>query len=388
MPKKDELDQYLDEMEETWQEDSEKGGTELPIDKYVGRVNSAVIEMQGDDDARMPVIMADYLVLEGPEAGNEGRDFIRTGGEWGRTFTRQWIEKLGFEYPTRAKDLKAVVAAIDEAKPGIAFKVYENKQGYKNMKILRHIPDDELPDLPEGVSAGGNADAAGGAEEPTSVPIDVGSVVGCKDKDKSDTTGEVVKVMGSGKLRIKTETGNTVSRDPEDVWIAPEEDDAPPEDGDGESDVGDLRAELEGFCLTHDIDFDEEDTDDDLKELIEGEAPFKKSVLVDNEVALLEQLEIEIEDDGKATKDKGGKKTSNKRSAKKPPEEEKPKKTQAELLEDLKALARSFQITVPRKTTLAQFRNKINKECQFDLADLEPDELGTLRACGVTCIGE
>lgn len=376
----------LESMRETWDENSHRGGVGVPDGVYNCRLQNIKVD---ESQSEKLMVHAEYLIYEGEQASQVIHQFISLETEWGPSRVRQTLERLDWTFPDDPVELEETLASVADAAPACRVRVSTkttNVGEFTNVAVMRRLEDGDLPPEPEvpteenkpavtaakpkvqtaPSTAAAKKAAAAVAAPPASTGPAPGQQVQWEYKNEIHQ-GEVTKVMGD-KLWVKdTSDGRTkVVAVAEAVEV---EQEAPATEG--QEAASDIRNALETFCLTYQLDFDDQNTDQELIALVVDHEPWPREELIEEEIALLEKIGAPFAGAAPAK----GKATKTTTAAK--------KTTADPMVAKLVHLLDSYTEEKPAKNASVDVLKDLVLQYEWPKKSLSAEELATLKAIGV-----
>jgi len=267
-----EYQKQLASMKKTWKSskkvyDTMFAGAKVPEGVYIAQVQKCALKESKSSGNLM--IARQHLILEGEYKGTMLFDNMQLETEYGPVFARKWIETVGYETPEDIEELPELLEAI--ASEGPVCKVAVKHSGdFVNVNVSEMLDSGILDEL--GISTTVDPDE----EDSTSDEGDDGDD---DDDDGSAEQEEDVEVVEEEKPKAKAKAKAKAKPKAKSKKESLSEKD------------------LKEFCVSQDIDFEDSDDFDTLKELI-SEFTYNRSELDAKEVKLLEALGLgdDIED--------------------------------------------------------------------------------------------
>lgn len=260
-----EYQKQLASMRKTWKAskkvyDTMFAGAKVPEGVYIAQVQKCALKESKSSGNLM--IARQHLILEGEYKGTMLFDNMQLETEYGPVFARRWIETVGYEAPEDIEELPELLEAI--AGEGPVCKVVVKHSGdFVNVNVSEMLDSGILDEL--GISTTVDPDEDDSAEG--------------DDADEAAEQEEEAEVVEEEKPKAKAKAKTKAKAKAKSKKEALSEKD------------------LKEFCVSQDIDFEDSDDFDALKELI-SEFTYSRSELDAKEVKLLETLGLgdDIED--------------------------------------------------------------------------------------------
>lgn len=114
------LQEKLEEAQEAYDSIESVSGERPAEGDYVGKLEGAQVRLSSE---QKPMIIRGHRVTEGDDEGTYISDFMSLMNGLGKGFAIAWIEKMGYEFPTKLVDLPDTLDAILAEEPEVEFTV-------------------------------------------------------------------------------------------------------------------------------------------------------------------------------------------------------------------------------------------------------------------------
>jgi len=142
------------------QYDSMFGGVKIAPGNYIAQLQKAVIVESKTSQKLM--IKREHIITDGEFQGHVVYDYMHLESPMGFTFTRKWIEQMGYEAPDDPAELEDLVEAISDE--GAAVKVNVKHSGdFVNVSVV---------ELLDGPADAGTAETTGTTETTETAPVE------------------------------------------------------------------------------------------------------------------------------------------------------------------------------------------------------------------------
>lgn len=139
MPKQlsKEFQKKLTQMNERWG-DRRTSPPGAPDGEYLAELVSAEL---ATSQKGKPQIKRTWVILEGEYKGEQERDYMHLGSEWGLYFLAQWLRQMDLEPPEDLTDLPNTLAELVDERVPVVIAKETSKEGFTNVKVVRVAGD-------------------------------------------------------------------------------------------------------------------------------------------------------------------------------------------------------------------------------------------------------
>ena len=267
-----------------------------------------------------------HELTSGDFAGKKVYDYMQLqGSEYSLTYIRAWIEQLGFDFDEDPKAILKVLKKITKSAIACVIRVVvDEDKGFTNVRLLKTIgSEEESPESAEEEEEEEEEDTDSNEEEEEEEETEEEET---EEEEEEEEEGTDFSSMSRKELKgyIKeNELDVTVFKKYSDEDIiekikeaensenSEEEEEEEESKDDSDGTPSDINEDLLNFCVTNDIDLEEDAKDKEMIKAIKKAAPFKTDDLEPDEISVLEANGL-----GNLIKSKK-KKTTTKKSTKK-----------------------------------------------------------------------
>jgi hypothetical protein len=131
----------LNGMKNSWddsknQYDSMFGGVKIPADTYLAQMQS--VKLKESKSSGKLMIQREHVIIEGQFKGTVVYDNMQIETPMGMTFIRRWFEQMGYEAPADPAEIEDVIRAIAEDAALVKIQV-KHSGDYVNVSVIEVV---------------------------------------------------------------------------------------------------------------------------------------------------------------------------------------------------------------------------------------------------------
>lgn len=184
-------------MKGTWKKaggeyDTMFGASKLEEGEYIVKLQKAVLK---EKNGSMK-IAREHVVVDGEDKGVVIYDQVNMDNEKSLAFLWRWVEKMGFEIPEDPEDLVELLEELVESEPVVLVDVKQNDAGFTNINIIELMDEsDEESEESEEEEESDEEEESEEEEEPEEESEEAEESEESEEEEESDEQTQLVERM-------------------------------------------------------------------------------------------------------------------------------------------------------------------------------------------------